>query len=508
MASVRAKSLSSYLGHRLREEYGLSRIESSVLVERSMSWLGGMGTDQVPGQLWLSVPATRSRRYAPSRRCRVRLTAVDVSGDTSIWEEHGLEAMQRRRLLRWIGEIRRQGGWASLTELSALASMTPNALQARLAPLRERGVWLPYVGGAGTPQGALPWEVWLVDRYLETGSIEDERGIFGLTLDAWSGILRRFTAVAEAGEGVTDPLVSGAYEVAAMLQVAEAHRGDCCMHRLLESYGLGSGPCGRDTPIGEELVGRFGMSHAAARLYEGELQGLADRLRSGVLEDGQTLFYAIDACEGARAELAEARHVPVRLSYFTAEDLERGPYGESRNRVSDLKFSRALRYATEAHSQGALLTLPDLAVLLGIHVDCIRRQIDRHPDMLVPTRGRMKDIGRGVSHRARIVELYLQMHTETEIVDRTSHSYESVESYLREFGRVLTLADRGMSPAMIRRVTGRSMSLVRKYLELYEKYDIPGHQFRLAQLRRIFTRDCLPGEKGGYSHSSTGGPMA
>jgi hypothetical protein len=38
---------------------------------------------------------------------------------------------------------------------------------------------------------------------------------------------------------------------------------------------------------------------------------------------------------------------------------------------------------------------------------------------VVPTRGRMRDIGRGVTHKTWIVELYLQMHSETEIVERT-----------------------------------------------------------------------------------------
>src|SRR6266545_3429549 len=58
-----------------------------------------------------------------------------------------LAALQRRRLLRWLDEIGRQGGWASLAELAAWADLTPTALGARLAPVRRLGVWLPHVGG-------------------------------------------------------------------------------------------------------------------------------------------------------------------------------------------------------------------------------------------------------------------------------------------------------------------------------------------------------------------------
>jgi hypothetical protein len=173
--------------------------------------------------------------------------------------------------------------------------------------------------------------------------------------------------------------------------------------------------------------------------------------------------------------------------------------------VSGLKFERILRYETEARAQGALLTLPDLAVLLGIHVDAIRRKIAAHPEVVVPTRGRIQDIGRGVTHKAQVVEMYLQMHTETEIVERTGHTYESVEAYLREFARVVTLADQGMNPVMIRRVTGRSMSLVNAYLALYRRYDQPDYHFRLSQIRNVFARDDLGEKRGRGFRSRIGG---
>jgi len=243
----------------------------------------------------------------------------------------------------------------------------------------------------------------------------------------------------------------------------------------------------------------------AATIYHEELRSLSRRLGLERQQEGQLVFFAIDADEGARAKLTEARHIAVKLNYFTEEDAERGPYSESPKRVAELKFGRIVRYATESRAQGALLSLPDLAVLMGIHVDAIRRQLAAHPGMVVPTRGRVKDIGRGVTHRAQIVELYLQMHTESEIVDRTGHAYESVEAYLREFARVVTLADRGMNAVMIRRVTGRSMALVEAYLALYRRYDLPEYHFRLAQMRRVFARQEVFDLKKGASRFRTEG---
>jgi hypothetical protein len=511
MTSVRAKNVRARLEGRLKEEYGRSRIEAAALAERSLDWLGRMGVKQLPGQVWLEVPATPSRRYARLRRRRVRITAVDVSEDTAVWEEHGLEAMQRRRLLRWIGEVHRRGGWASLTELGAWANLTPNAVQARLRAVRERGVWLPHVGGPRDRGGRPLWESWLVDRYLQTGEAEEGRGIFGLTLGVWEGVLRRFTAVVEErcggaeAEGIAASVDWSAEEVRGALTVARRHEGSERLSQLLEAYGRRKAGPEEGAAIQRELTDRFGFSLVAAQLYQEELHRLALELGGEALGEGEMVFFAVSEKEGPQAKLAEARHVPVRLSYFTSEDLERGPYGESRTRVSDLKFGRILRYATGARAQGALLTLPDLAVLLGIHVDAIRHQIERHPEVVVPTRGRVKDIGRGITHKAEIVELYLQMHTETEIVERTGHSYESVEAYLKEFARVVTLADRGMNAPMIRRVIGRSMSLVHEYLALYKKYDRGEYHFRLAQLRHAFTRKETLAEKRGLGSSPIGG---
>jgi hypothetical protein len=63
-----------------------------------------------------------------------------------------------------------------------------------------------------------------------------------------------------------------------------------------------------------------------------------------------------------------------------------------------------------------------------------------------------------------------------------------------------------MNAVMIRRVTGRSMALVKAYLELYRRYDQPDYHFRLAQLSNVFAREELLGQKKGrLSPSLTGG---
>jgi hypothetical protein len=235
----------------------------------------------------------------------------------------------------------------------------------------------------------------------------------------------------------------------------------------------------------------FGFSPVLARSYAREIKALGVEIGQKPLGEGKLTFFAIDARQGARAQLSEAPLLPVLLEWFTASDLAAGPRSRSPTSVAELKFGKVLRYATQAQTQGALLTMPDLGVLMGISVGAIRKQMAAHGEKVVPTRGWVKDIGRGVSHKTRIIELYLQMHTESEIVDQTRHSYESVEAYLGEFARVVSLADKGMNAVMIRRVLGRSLTLIEAYLELYRRYEKPEYHFRLAYLRGAFAREEL-----------------
>jgi hypothetical protein len=112
----------------------------------------------------------------------------------------------------------------------------------------------------------------------------------------------------------------------------------------------------------EALLTRYGFSSLAADLYLEWLRELVARLQAVPAAEGEVVVFAIDASEGARAKLSEAKLVPVRLSFFTEQDALLGPKGVARTRVSEMKFARIERFAKQARAQGALLTLPDLAV--------------------------------------------------------------------------------------------------------------------------------------------------
>ena len=96
--SVESKSIKNLLSSELRWDFCLSSIESDVLSLRSLLWLGDMDCGLLPGQLYLSVPSSATKKYAASRRRSVRLTVVDISRDGKIWREYEKDAKLAKQL--------------------------------------------------------------------------------------------------------------------------------------------------------------------------------------------------------------------------------------------------------------------------------------------------------------------------------------------------------------------------------------------------------------------------
>jgi hypothetical protein len=136
-----------------------------------------------------------------------------------------------------------------------------------------------------------------------------------------------------------------------------------------------------------------------------------------------------------------------------------------------------------------LLTQADLSILLAESLRTVVRRVKELKDenVIVPTRGNRMDIGPGVSHKTKIVELYLKGYEFTEIKRRTRHSSESIARYLKEFSRTLALHDRGHSTHEIRMIAQHSEKVVKEYLGLYELYkDNEECEARLEEIRSVY----------------------
>jgi len=115
-----------------------------------------------------------------------------------------------------------------------------------------------------------------------------------------------------------------------------------------------------------------------------------------------------------------------------------------------MKFHKAVRYSIHAKYAGGYLTYSDPGYLLGIHPAAISSLLKKQSNIIVPLRGAECDIGQGMTHRKKIIQLFLEMYTESQIAARTGHSYESIENYIKEFGTVMLLKERGLEAPYIR----------------------------------------------------------
>lgn len=92
------------------------------------------------------------------------------------------------------------------------------------------------------------------------------------------------------------------------------------------------------------------------------------------------------------------------------------------------------------------------------------------------------DIGKGVSHKTRIIELYLKNYQYTDIQRQTRHSTESIERYIQDFSRVVMLLNNGLNISDIRQATGMSERLVGEYIDLYNRYNSENN-YRLKEIK-------------------------
>ena len=208
---------------------------------------------------------------------------------------------------------------------------------------------------------------------------------------------------------------------------------------------------------------------------------LAARLNREERAPGAIVYQAVSDREPAGKKLSDCELKAVVLDYVTREDWEMA----NRDNAEALKWARLLRLATQARSQGATLNQPDLALLLGLSTKTVQSLLKEHPGVVVPTRGIVADMGPALSHADKILRLYMDGYTETEIVRRTGHSYESIENYLLDFARVTYLLERGLPVPAIRKVMGCSRRLVEKYVNLYREFSGPDYAFMMAKVRRL-----------------------
>lgn len=188
--------------------------------------------------------------------------------------------------------------------------------------------------------------------------------------------------------------------------------------------------------------------------------------RSYHLAEGEieVTVIGIDERSGKLLETMEKRRVclTVDAGYEDIQTLK--DYG----RVV-LRQNRVQRLCEQAIEQRGLLSQEDLSRYLSCSIRTIKRDIKaiKERGIEVLTRGVLHNIGRGQTHKVKIIGLYLEGLTYSEIKRQTRHSTSSIKRYFESFIKVLLAQRRGINRRReISQVTGLSEYLVRQYQQL------------------------------------------
>jgi biotin operon repressor len=486
-ASVQAKSLLTHLASEIRARREVSPEEAWLIALDTIRFLEQGLLAQGPGQIMLPCVAGLESHFRRARRDQteklVKLTVL-ADEDASLLEEFGTGVMQQARLARVIEEAYAQEALLDGHRLCLLMPLTLVALRERLKPFWQQGVLLPLAGmtRAAREQMRVPRAVLAVERYLRGEDLTAIRRELAVSRLQWSRWWRGFQdAVAQTPALLSDfpaELIAGWQELWPKYREHPASQ-----ERLGKQVPLrqASAPVDEEERLRQRLEKEHGYTPASTRQFMQELRDLAIRLKNLDRRPGQVITFGVAADEPPGRSLNEARLCLVVLDYITPED-----WGAiKRTSPQELKWQRLERLATQAYAQGVALSLADLAHLLGISTDAIQNTMKKHDQVLLPTRGRVADMGATLSHAEKIIALYMDGYTETEIKRRTGHSYDSIENYLWNFSRVICLTERGMPLPAIRQALGMSRRVVTKYLNLYELFNHPDFAFRMARVRRM-----------------------
>ena len=153
-----------------------------------------------------------------------------------------------------------------------------------------------------------------------------------------------------------------------------------------------------------------------------------------------------------------------------------------------LRQVRIQRLLGEAIEQEAVASQEDLAHALQVSVRTIKRDcaVLQQQGIYLPTRGNLKGIGRGQTHKAQIVRRWLQGETYDQVAYHTHHSLTCVKRYIQTFARVVQLQQKEFTPGEISLALQVSHPLVAEYLKLHEQNDAPFSRQRLTeQIERL-----------------------
>jgi len=186
------------------------------------------------------------------------------------------------------------------------------------------------------------------------------------------------------------------------------------------------------------------------------------------LKQGQMVWPAVPIDEYPKKgkSMAQTKLKPVVLDIITDSDIEdmKTPLHHR-----ELRLKKIERWTTQTYDQGALLSQLDLAVLLNTSSMTAGEYVREYHNLYhraLPTRGNIQLIGGGQTHKRQIIALHLKGYLVPSICQKTNHSKEAVERYIRDFESIKLLSTKFDDVDVISRIIRLTPSVVKQYLDL------------------------------------------
>jgi hypothetical protein len=187
------------------------------------------------------------------------------------------------------------------------------------------------------------------------------------------------------------------------------------------------------------------------------------------IKPGQILWNAVH--KDTRADSPNRKLVPVVLTIVADEDIS---ILEKKISISENRQKVISRITQEAYSQGALLSMRDIGLLLASNVPTItmdRKNYEKKHSCSLPHTGTLHDMGSCITHKYQIVFKYVVEKKDPIIIAKeTNHSLNAVDHYLKDYNRVKLLYLDGKNPQYIKQATAMPVYVINQYIDIINQY--------------------------------------
>lgn len=198
------------------------------------------------------------------------------------------------------------------------------------------------------------------------------------------------------------------------------------------------------------------------------------------LKKGQMVWHAVPIDEYPKKgkSIAQTKLKPVVLDIISDQDIEdmKEPLHHR-----EIRIKKSERWTHQVYDQGALLTNLDLAVLFGVNENTAAEYVREYFSLYgrpLPTRGNIQMLGSGQTHKKEIITMHLNGYLVPTICQRTNHSKDAVERYIRDYEAIKLLNPKFNDINTISLITRLSKTVVQQYIDL-----IPQDNLRSCGMR-------------------------